>query len=137
MRKVLHKFLSFLMVFLVLFSTLSFAVNMHYCGGALVETAVFQKAKGCGMDMDKPSSEGYSIAKNSCCKNIIVVVEGQDELKISFDKISIEQQVFVTSFIDVYTNLFEGLDENISSYEHYKPPLVVRQLFKLDETYLI
>jgi hypothetical protein len=137
MRKVVHKFLSFIMVFLVLFSTLSFAVNMHYCGGALVETAVFQKAKGCGMDMDKLSSEGYSLVENTCCKNEIVVVEGQDELKISFDKIPIEQQVFAASRIYSYTNLFEGLDENISSYEYYKPPRVVQQLYKLDETYLI
>jgi len=35
------------MAFVVLFSTMSFTVNMHYCGDTLVETAIFKKAKGC------------------------------------------------------------------------------------------
>jgi len=33
------------MAFVVLFSTMSFTVNMHYCGDTLVETAIFHKAK--------------------------------------------------------------------------------------------
>ena len=49
MNQVFHKIMSLVMAFVVLFSTMSFTVNMHYCGDTLVETAIFQKAKGCGM----------------------------------------------------------------------------------------
>ena len=125
------------MTFVVLFSTMSFTVNMHYCGEILVETAVFHKAKGCGMEMQKPSTEGCAITKKNCCSDEQLVVDGQDELKLQVDKISYEQQVFIASFVYVYINLFEGLENNISSYEEYEPPLVIRQIFKIDETYLI
>lgn len=125
------------MAFVVLFSTMSFTLDMHYCGDTLVETALFHKAKGCGMDMQKPSSEGCSITKKNCCNDEQLVVSGQDELQLQIDKISFEQQVFIATFVYTYSNLFEGLDKNVSFYEAYKPPLVVKQLYKIDETYLI
>ncbi|RSK40747.1 hypothetical protein EJA19_04695 [Mangrovimonas spongiae] len=125
------------MAFVVLFSTMSFTIDMHYCGDKLVETAIFHKAKGCGMEMEKPSTEGCSITKKNCCDDKQLSIEGQDELQLSVDKISFEQQVFITSFIYTYINLFEGLESNVSSYEEYKPPLVTCQIFKIDETYLI
>ncbi len=125
------------MSFVVLLSTMSFTVNMHYCGDTLVETALFHKAKGCGMGMQMPSNEGCAITKKNCCNDEQVVVDGQDELQLQVDTISFEQHVFITSFVYTSINLFEGIDNNASSFEEYKPPLVIRQIFKLDETYLI
>jgi len=137
MKQFFHKIMSLAMAFVVLFSTMSFTLNMHYCGDTLVETAVYNKAEGCGMEMEKPSTEGCSITKKNCCDDKQLAIEGQDELQLQFDKISFEQQVFITSFVYTYINLFEGLDKNVSSFEEYEPPLVVRQIFKIDETYLI
>ena len=125
------------MAFVVLFSTMSFAINMHYCGDTLVETAMFHKAEGCGMEMQNPSTEGCSITKKNCCNDEQSVVDGQDELQLQVDKISFEQQVFITSFVYTYINLFEGLNENVSSFEEYEPRLVIKEIFKIDETYLI
>ncbi|WP_299096331.1 hypothetical protein [uncultured Winogradskyella sp.] len=137
MKQIFHKIMSLAMTFVVLFSTMSFTVNMHYCGDTLVESAIFQKAKGCGMEMEKPSTESCSITKKNCCDDKQLAIEGQDELQLQLDKITFEQQVFIASLVYTYINLFEGLDNNVSSYEEYKPPLVVRQIFKIDETYLI
>jgi len=125
------------MAFVVLFSTMSFTVSMHYCGDTLVETAVFQKAKGCGMEMQKPSTKGCAITKKNCCNDEQIVADGQNQLQLSVADISFEQQLFITSFVYTYRNLFEGSDKNISSYQDYIPPLVIRQLYKIDETYLI
>jgi len=137
MKQITHKILAFAMAFVVLFSTTSFALNMHYCGDTLVETALFNKAKGCGMDMQNPSTEGCSITKKNCCDDKQLVVEGQDELQLQVNKISFDQQVFLASFVYTYILLFDGIENNMSSFEAYKPPLVIRQIFKLDETYLI
>ena len=137
MKLVFHKIMSFAMAFVVLFSTMSFTVNMHYCGDTLVETAMFHKAKGCGMEMQKTSTEGCAITKKNCCKDEQLIVDGQDELQLQVDKISFEQQVFIASFVYTYINLFDGLDNNVSPFEEYEPPLVIRQIFKIDETYLI
>ncbi|MCK0108689.1 hypothetical protein MWU58_05255 [Flavobacteriaceae bacterium S0825] len=137
MKSIVHKILSIALVFVVLFSTMSFTINMHYCGGSLMDTAIFSKVETCGMKMENPLSGGCSITKMNCCDDKSLVVDGQDELKLSVDKISFEQQVFIASFVYTYINLFEGLDKNVSSYEEYKPPLVIRQIYKIDETYLI
>jgi len=94
---------------------------MHYCGDTLVESAIFQKAKGCGMEMEKPSTEECSITKKNCCDDKQLAIEGQDELQLQVDKITFEQQVFIASFVYTYINLFEGLDS----------------IYKIDETYLI
>ena len=110
---------------------------MHFCGDTLVETAVFYKVKGCGMEMQNPSSNECSILKNNCCRDKTTVIEGQDELQLAVNKLSFEQEEFITSFIRSYFIPFEGiLQENIT-YKEYRPPLVVRQIYKLDETYLI
>ncbi|WP_299671163.1 hypothetical protein [uncultured Polaribacter sp.] len=125
------------MAFVVLCSTMSFTIDMHYCGDTLVETAVFKKAKGCGMEMRIPTSEDCAITKKNCCNDKQLVVDGQDELQLQIDKISFEQHVFIASFVYTYINLFENLDKNVSSYEAYKPPLVIRDIYKIDENYLI
>ena len=125
------------MAFVVLFSTMSFTVNMHYCGGNLVETAIFKKAQGCGMEMENKASEGCSITKKNCCDDKQIVYKGQDELQLTFDKISFEQKIFITAFLHTYNTLFNTVDYEFSTYKTYKPPLVVKQIFKIDETYLI
>lgn len=125
------------MAFVVLFSTMSFTIDMHFCADTLVEAAVFHKAKGCGMEMQKPSTNDCEMTKKNCCKDEQLVVDGQDELRLSVDKISFNQQLFIVSFVYAYHTLFEVSAKNISSYAAYKSPLVIRQLYKIDETYLI
>lgn len=137
MKSILIKISAILMTIVVLFSTMSFTFNMHYCGETLMDTAIFQKAKTCGMNMENPLTDSCSITKKNCCSDDVLVVDGQDDLQLQIDKISFEQQVFIVSFIYTYLNLFEGLENNTPSFEAYKPPLVVKQIFKIDETYLI
>lgn len=137
MKQIFHNILSLSMAFVVLFSTMSFTLNMHYCGDTLVETAIFQKAKGCGMEMEKPSTEGCSLTKKNCCNDEQLVIEGLDELQLQVDKISFKQHLFIASLVYSFNHLFEGADHNIFTYIAYKPPLVIRQLYKIDETYLI
>ena len=126
------------MSFVVLFSTMSFTINMHYCGDTLVESALFQKAKGCGMGMDGlPANLECSVIKKGCCSEEQFTMQGQDELQLSFDKFNFEQQVFVASFAYSYVNLFEGLDINIIPFKYYTPPLLVTNILVLDQVFLI
>ena len=43
----LHKVFSISMALLVLFSTISFTVEKHYCGDFLIDTDVFSQVKKC------------------------------------------------------------------------------------------
>ena len=126
-----------IMAVMVLFSTMSFTVDMHYCGDTLIETSIFNKAKGCGMEMQNPSTEGCSIVKSNCCSDNQIIIDGQNELKPSVTNLSLEQKQFISSFIYTYINFFDTVRDNTNSYQAYSPPLVVREIHKLDETYLI
>lgn len=137
MKQVINKTLAVFMAFVVLMTTMSFSVEMHFCGDTLVDTSLFNKVDGCGMEMNKSLTEGCSISKKNCCDEEKMFIGGQDELRVSVDKISQQQQTFLASFIYSYIQLLEGYDENIFSFEEYKPPLVIRQLYKIDESYLI
>jgi len=136
MKHSFNKIASFLMAFVVLFSTMSFTVDMHYCGGELVDTAVFSEATSCGMEMQNESSE-CSIVKNECCADVHLTKESQESEKYSLDNLTFNQQLIAVTFIYSYIDLFEGLEENVIPYQDYSPPLVVKDIQLLDESFLI
>ena len=138
MKEVLHKILAFSMALVLVFSTMSFTVNMHYCGDTLVDYGIFKKAKTCGMEMDRYTPiSNTSLSKKGCCTDKQITVKGQDELNISYDKLTLNQQQFVASFVYAYINCFEPFDGQQSQFLEYPPPLIVKPIYKLDETYLI
>ena len=130
MKKALRHIVSLLMAFLVMFSTMSFTVDKHFCGGHLVDKAVFSKAETCGMQMS-------AAAESHCCTNEKVSVEGQDELKISFDSFDFHQQLFITSFTYTYIELFESLPKQVIPFKDYSPPLLVTDIQLVDQVFLI
>lgn len=138
MKKFFYKISSFLIALVVLLSTTSFTINEHFCGDELMDLSFFGSAKSCGMEVKETSKlPNCSIDKEGCCTDEQISIQGQDQLQLSFEKLTLEQQVFIASFLYTYINLFEGLDNKVSSHEEYRPPLVIRQIYKIDETYLI
>jgi len=140
MKEALHKIISMSMALIVLLSTMSFSVDMHYCGDHLVDFSMFDKVDTCMMKakMSKTSSSCEIMEmEKSCCSDIEVTIEGQDDLKISFDNLSFEQQQFVYSFAYSFINLFDAVDENITPFRDYVPPPLLRDVQILDQTFLI
>ena len=138
MKSFFQNILSIFLAVLVLFSTFSFTVHKHYCGDELKDVSVFFEAEKC--EMEKVRTEApceLHQNKKTCCDDVIDFVEGQDELKVSIDPLSLDQQLFIASFVYTYTNLFNKLEEKESIFTEYPPPLIIRQLYKLDESYLI
>ena len=128
----LHKTFSILLTFLVLFSTVSFTIEKHFCGDVLVDVSVFVEAEKCEMEALE------ILQKKTCCKDEIDVIQGQDELKFSsFDDLEFEQQQFLASFVYSYANLFEGLSQQIVPHKNYSPPNLVRDIQVLNDTFLI
>lgn len=128
---------------LVLLSTMSFTINSHYCGDILVSTSFITQSKSCGMDSDgfqkkeQNLLKDCSMFKKDCCTNEIQLIEGQDDLKLDFSKLNINQQVFISSFVYAYIFVLEGLDTEFYPFKYYTPPLVVKDIQLLDETFLI
>lgn len=132
MNQFFHRSASLALAFLVLFSTVSFTVDKHFCGEILVDQAVFSEAETCGMHGDMPAS-----AEDECCDEEKVLVEGQKDLKISFEDLDLEQQVFLAGFTYSYLDLFIGEAQTETPFFHYKPPLLVYDIQLMDETFLI
>jgi hypothetical protein len=137
MKKFSLKIASILMAFVVVFTTLSFTVDMHFCGDTLVETAIFQKVKGCGMELQKLSKEDCVVKSNNCCNDKQLTIDGQQELQVSSSAFSFEQIVYITSILNIDKEFSKVIDKNISLYKGYTLQLVIRQLYKITETYII
>lgn len=131
-KQVLHKTFSALLALLVLFSTVSFTIEKHYCGETLVDVSIFTESEKCAM-------EALEIEmKKTCCKDEVDFVKGQDVLKLSsFEDFNFEQQQFITSFTWAYINLFKGLPKQIIPHKDYSPPNLVTDIQVLDQVFII
>ena len=137
MKSELQNIATFLMAMVVLLSTMSFTIDMHYCGSELVDIALIKPAKDCGMEMQKNTSSSEDIMKSHCCTDEHIVIEGQKELKSSFEKISFHQQALLVSYVYTFFNVFEGLEENIVPFKNYTSPLLVSEIQLENSTFLI
>ena len=72
---------------LVLISSTSFQVGMHFCQGEVREIAVFSKASGCEKERELPPCHRHT--KSSCCDDETVMHEA-DELTASGQTISLD-----------------------------------------------
>jgi hypothetical protein len=138
MKQLFRKISSILMAFVVLFSTMSFTYSEHYCGDFLVDSALFSKAESCGMAMETASAESdCNSFKKDCCSDNVKQIEGQSNLKIDFNSLTIPQQDFVVAFTFSYINLFESIEKRINAFENYSPPLVNKDIAVLYQVFRI
>lgn len=121
-----------LLALLVLFSTVSFTIEKHFCGDVLVDVSVFAEVDKCAMEANELA------LGNKCCKDVIDVIEGQNELKFSsFEDLDFEQQQVFTSYIYSYFSLFEELPKLIIPHKDYSPPNLVTDIHVLDQVFII
>jgi hypothetical protein len=122
--------------FLVLFSTFSFTINEHICGGEKVSFAIGMEAETCGMEVETSTSEHTTVQQTPCCSDISTLIQGFDELP-SQDTITITTQTFITAFVYSYIFILSEEDTEKAVYTPYKPPPLVKDIQVLDETFLI
>lgn len=119
------------MSLLVLFSTVSFTVEKHFCGTTLIDTAVFTEAQKCGMEMT-------SSVKKSCCKDELEVVKGQDDLKLSkFEELPAQQQFTIKFLAYSFLNRFDAVEKAIIPHKNYSPPNLVADIQLLDQVFIV
>ena len=135
-KELAHKIVSISLALLLLASTTSWKVEKHFCMGHLIDIAFFSPAQDCGMTMNMDSNESM-IPENSCCSEEIIIIDGQDDLKLSINDIDLEQQLFLIAFTNSYIDLFIGLKEQVVPNEHHLPPPLVKDIHVLDQVFLI
>ena len=124
------------MSLLVLLSTISWSVEKHLCMGRVMDISFFAKADGCGMETALAILE-KDIEKPGCCDDESFVLTGQDELRLTWSDLELEQQVFFSAFFMSYLDLFVPLEEQTIPHKEYPPPVLVRDIHLLDQVFLI
>jgi hypothetical protein len=134
MRQLITKIISFLLAFLVLFSTFSFTVAKHYCGDLLVDVSFTGLAEGCAKPMDSVTSP----KNKNCCKDEVHQIDGQDQLQYNkVEKISFSKQQFIKAFLVSYTDLFIKNESENNFYKEFSPPDIRLEYQILYQTFLI
>lgn len=91
--KKFRSILSIVLAALVLVSSTSFIVGMHYCSGEIQHIALFTKAESCEMEMSMPPCHRQD--KSSCCDDETVIHSGED-FNVNAAAVTIPFAQFVT-----------------------------------------
>jgi hypothetical protein len=140
MKAIIHKISAILMAVVVVFTTMSFSVSMHYCGEMLVNYSFTHTVEGCGMDnmaTATSSSCDEVLSKKSCCSDEQLIVEGQDEVKVTWDSFSLDQQQLLVVHTYSYIALFLGEEQKETPVKAHAPPLIVDDIYLLDQSFLL
>ncbi|WP_018941903.1 HYC_CC_PP family protein [Polaribacter irgensii] len=128
------KIFSTFLAFLVLFSTLSFTVESHYCGDFLVNTSFTGHATNCGMKMSQKTATN----QKSCCTDVIIKTKGQDELhQLPFQQIDFEKAQFLPIFLFSYEVLFHDNPPKEQIYKQAPPTNIPINYQILYQSFLI
>ena len=130
------------MALLVFISTLSISIEKHYCGEHLVAIAIFADVQKCDMEATdegiEVSDERSILMAQSCCKDVIDLYEGQDELSLEKTKVlNTHQKVFIMSFAHVFSGLKILESQHNTTFKHNPPQKSVRDIQVLNQVFLI
>ncbi|NEW80262.1 MAG: hypothetical protein GZ086_12745 [Gelidibacter sp.] len=124
MKKIISNIAALFLVVLVLFSSVSFTVEKHLCGGQVFSESVFGKAKDCGMDEKccKEENNNLYFSKKSCCSDEIQLINGSVFEKVTVLKLANNQQnLFAFTLLNY--SIFSPINKSrIIQINNYFPP---------------
>ncbi len=138
MKKAFLHIVSIFLAVLVLFSTFSFTLEQHVCGGEIADYSFIGNLESCEMpNSDHNNTDETSLNKISCCQDIIETIQGANDELVIVKELDIQQEQFITAFIYSYSNLFEGSAKNNVPFKEYKSPIVTKDILVLYDIFLI
>lgn len=130
--------MSIALALLLLASTTSWKVEKHYCLGHVVDISLFAASNGCGMEAnDAADQENASQYENACCSDETIILQGQDDLAITFHDFTIDQQQLLVAFSYSYFNFLPAENVQRVVHQYYLPPNIVKDIQVLDGVFLI
>jgi hypothetical protein len=132
--KSIRRILSILLAGIVLISSIGVTVNQHICMGQVRSSALFVKAKSCGM------MEMTSLMKGKgCCDEKTILVKSKATNARTVSTISVAPSFHVIAIILPFLyNILEFNSPNASShFAFYKPPLIDHDITVLVQVFLI
>lgn len=121
---------------LVLVSSSSFTVNMHFCGGSVQSVSLIEKATPCPMEVKTPPCHKAFAKRSSCCDDEQFLYQGQDFKNHEVANIQVVQQAWVIE-LPVLAQIVPIATAKFSHYTLYKPPLLQHDIPVLIQSFLI
>lgn len=138
--KIVKPIVSTFLALLVLVSSSSFMVNLHYCGGHVQSISLIEDADACPMEvLLPPCHKKMEIKKSGCCEDKHVAFEGKDfSAKVQDFSLLNWQAINWVATLPVIMEVIQ-VDEAIAFSNHtpYKPPIVERDIPVLKQSFLI
>lgn len=138
--KFLKPIVSSMLALLVLVSSSSFMVNMHFCGGHVQSISLINEAAHCPMEVQLPPCHKEMVVKKSgCCEDKHVAFEGKDfNTKIQDFSLLNWQAINWVATLPVIMEVIQ-VNEAITFSNHisYKPPIAERDIPVLVQSFLI
>ncbi len=129
-----------MLALLVLVSSSSFMVNMHFCGGHVQSVSLIKEAAQCPMEVQLPPCHKKMDAKKSgCCQDKHVAFEGKDfNTQIQDFSMLTWQSIHWVASLPMIMEVIQ-VNEALaySNYTPYKPPIVERDIPVLVQSFLI
>jgi len=104
--------------------------------GRVMDIAFFHNAERCGVEEAMRSMHDRIEGKH-CCDDESFTIEGQDNLKLSWNELELDSQTFLFTFTSTYLHSVSFLFDPEVPGEMYPPPLLVQDLTILHEVFLI
>jgi len=129
-----------MLALMVLVSSSSFTVNMHFCGGHMQSVSLIEEADACSMEVQlPPCHKKLAVKKSGCCEDKHVAFEGKD-----FNA-QVQDFSFLTwqaiNWVAALPVIMEVIQVNevlaFSNHTQYKPPIVGRDIPVLVQSFLI
>ncbi|MHB1105335.1 MAG: HYC_CC_PP family protein [Lutibacter sp.] len=114
----------FLLTAMVVFSSVSFTVAKHLCGGQVYSESIFGKPEKCGMNDDDCELEANNplYSEKSCCEDEIKFINGSIFEKESSVKLNNKQQQDLSILNSTYTVVFTQKENKSTHFINYFPP---------------
>lgn len=129
------------LVVLMTTTSLGYAVDLHFCSGALKTFSFFGKADACHQKMQFCPHHGSMImdSDQGCCDNEIVIIDNLDVDYLSAS--SFVYDVALTYTLPVFSPNDSPLPGStsadvITEYLHFKPPLPAKSRAVLYQSFL-
>lgn len=135
--------LSLALAVMVLVSSTTFTVGLHLCRGHVSDIAVMQKAQPCAMEL-MAAELGFAdedcgmVSKMRCCQDRTLSFEGTDYQYKATKPVTLQDVTAVPAIVPFLLSFVSPAQSTgYTSFNSYKPPLILRDVTILVQTFLI
>ncbi|MDB4850986.1 hypothetical protein OAH61_01055 [Flavobacteriaceae bacterium] len=137
MKLIIRNISATILSFIVMFSSMSFTIDEHFCGSRLMDVSYFGDADNCGMDEIDMSSNISVFKKNNCCKDQITLLQSSIFNKEKFINLQHVDAEVLFFKANSYLGAYKDIAIEIEYYTDFSPPDIAQDFQVLHQVFLI